>query len=94
MPTPTVTDPDAAAVATSAALKTTVAGGGLVSLGGLTANDWAIVGGLVIAVAGFILQWHFQRRRDQREEIRRTEEREEHEARMELLKGGVGLNDE
>jgi hypothetical protein len=88
MPTPTVTDPDAAAVATSAALKTTVAGGGLVSFGGLTANDWAIVGGLVIAVAGFLLQWHFQRRRDRREV-------EEHEARMELLRANtVGLTDE
>lgn len=88
MATQTVTDPDSAAVAASAALKTTLAGGGLVSFGGLTANDWAIVAGLVIAVAGFILQWYFQRRRDRREV-------EEHEAKMELLRAGaVGLNDE
>lgn len=65
--------------ASAASLKATVAGGGMLSIGGLAANDIAIVGGLLLGVAGFLLQWYYQRRRDRREE-------REHQARMSELK--------
>jgi len=77
---------DTAATAASASLKATVAGGGLLSIGGLTSNDLAIIGGLLLGLAGFMLQWYYQRRRDQREEA-------EHELRMQALveeEGGHG----
>ncbi|HEY0955829.1 MAG TPA: holin [Roseateles sp.] len=71
------TDADAAAAA-SAALKTTLIGAAGVGLGGLTDSQVAMVGGLVIAGAGLLLQGFFQWRRDRREEV-------EHRARMRAL---------
>lgn len=71
-------DADTASTAASAGLKASVAGGGMLSVGGLTANDLAIVVGLVLGVAGFAVQWYYQRRRDRREEL-------EHLARMSEL---------
>lgn len=70
--------PDAAATAASVAGKTVMAGGAAVSLGGLTANDWAVVGGLVVAVLGWITQLWFHHRRDQRAQ-------REHDLRVALL---------
>lgn len=67
----------AADAAASASLKATVAGAGILSLGGLTANDVAIYGGLLLGLAGLLLQWYYQRRRDRRELA-------EHQARMGL----------
>lgn len=73
-----IQEADAAAAAASASLKATLAGAGALTLGGFTANDLAILGGLLLGVAGFVLQWWFQRRRDLREQA-------EHEARMAAL---------
>ena len=70
--------PDAAATAASVAGKTVMAGGATVSLGGLTANDWAVVGGLVVAVLGWITQLWFHHRRDRRAQ-------REHDLRVALL---------
>ena len=67
----------AADAAASASLKATVAGAGILSIGGWTANDVAIYGGLLMGAAGFALQWYYQRRRDRRELA-------EHQARMAL----------
>lgn len=87
-----ITEPDSAALAASASLKATVTGGGILSLGGLTSNDLAVLGGIVIALAGFILQMIFQRRRDRREAERRAEERLEHLARLEAIKEACSLD--
>lgn len=77
---------DTAGGAASASLKATVAGASTMTLGGFTANNIAIVGGVLLGVAGFLLQWHYQRRRDDREEAQRAEEHAEHLAKMQALK--------
>lgn len=52
------------------------AAGGAVSLTGLITQSWFIgLIGLMIALAGFMLQWYYQAKRDRREQ-------KEHEARM------------
>lgn len=66
--TPVSETPDAAATTASVAGKTVMAGGAAVSLGGLTANEWAILGGLVVAVLGWATQLWFSHRRDQRDQ--------------------------
>lgn len=66
---------DPSAAASAGALKATLAGGAAMSLGGLTASDAAMWGGLVLGVAGFVLQIILGIRRDRREQ-------REHEARM------------
>ena len=50
----------------------------MLTLGGLTESQFAMLGGLVLGVLGLILQWYFQSRRDKREQA-------EHEARMSEL---------
>lgn len=72
----------AASAAGSKALAATLAGGGMLSFGGLTANDIAIFIGAVVALAGLLLQWHFQRRRDRREQAEHRMRAAEHEALM------------
>ena len=34
---------------------------------GLTANEFAALGGIVVGVLGLLVQWYFSRRRDRRE---------------------------
>lgn len=35
---------------------------------GMTANEWAALGGLLVAVIGLAVTWYFQRKRDKREQ--------------------------
>ena len=81
---------DAALTAMAAsAPKLTVTGALMTSVGGLTDNQIAVYGGLVIAVTGLLLQavlsWWFQHRRDLREAEARAEERKEHALRAQAL---------
>lgn len=46
--------------------KTTVAGGGIAVLGGLTASDTAAYGGLAVAVISVLVQWFYKARADRR----------------------------
>ena len=55
-----------AAVA-AAAQKVSAAGGGAALVGGLTANEFAAFGGLFVAIVGVLIQWHYGRKRNQRE---------------------------
>lgn len=60
--------------------KTATFGGGVTAvLFGLSAYDVAAITGAVVAVLGLCLQWHYNRRRDRREEL-------ESRARIELYK--------
>lgn len=46
--------------------KTTVAGGSIAVLGGLTASEIAAYGGLVVAVLSVLIQWFYKARADRR----------------------------
>lgn len=87
-----IPEPDVAASAASAGLKATLAGGGILTIGGLTANDLAILGGLLLAIGGFIVQLVSQARRDRREEQKRREEHLEHLARMEAIRTACNVD--
>ena len=69
-----------AAVA-AVANKVTYAGGTSAVIGGLTANEWAAIGGLLIALIGLAIQWYYKRKDDRRNA-------EEHTARMAVLRAG------
>lgn len=51
---------------------------------GLTANEFAAVTGVVIAVVGLAVQWFYNRRRDRREQA-------EFEAKMERMRRDLGV---
>lgn len=72
----------AASAAGTKALATTLTGAGALGWGGYTANDIAMFIGAVVAVVGLFLQWHYQRKRDKREQAEHQMRRLEHEARM------------
>lgn len=63
------------AAAATLGTKATYTGGGTAVVGGLTANEWLTIAGVLIAVLGFFTNLYFQHRRDQREEL-------EHQRRM------------
>jgi len=60
---------DSATEATIAAFasKVTYAGGTTAAVGGLTANELAAIGGLIVAVVGLAVQWYYKRKADRRE---------------------------
>lgn len=45
----------------------TYSGGGAAFWFGLTASEWAAVGGLLVAMIGVCIQWYYGRKRDKRE---------------------------
>ena len=56
----------------------TYGGGASAFLFGLTANEFAAIAGVIVAVTGLCVQWFYNRRRDRRET-------DEHKARMARL---------
>lgn len=83
----------------SVASKTTLYGYAGSMYGFLADNGVAIAIGTIVTVGGFVMNWYFQRRRNQREILaaeakeQREKEmhewaREEHLAKMERIKGG------
>lgn len=79
-----------AEVAASVATKATYAGSTATVFGALASIDWVAVTGLLIAIAGFILNAYFQIRKNKREElesmIRIQREQDKHEIEMQKLK--------
>lgn len=53
-------------VTAAAAHKVSAAGGVTALFGGLTANDIAAFGGLLIATIGLLIQWYYKRKADRR----------------------------
>jgi hypothetical protein len=84
-----ISEADSAAAAASASLKATVLGGGTLAAGGLTSNDFAIFGGFIIALAGFILQFIYQRRRDRREQAEADDKHRLHLAQLAAIQAEV-----
>jgi hypothetical protein len=46
----------------------TYGGSGTALWFGLTANEWMALGGFIVAVVGLLVTWHYQRKRDRREQ--------------------------
>lgn len=70
------------ASATTLSAKAFYGGGSTAVVGGLTANEWLAIGGVVVAVLGFLTNLYFQHRRDLREERVAQLEEIEHKRRM------------
>ena len=66
---------DADAVGVAVGKLGTYGGGASAFVFGLTANELAALGGIVVGVLGLLVQWYYNRRRDRREQA-------EFEARM------------
>lgn len=66
------------ATAATLGTKATYTGGGTAVVGGLTSNELLTIIGVVIALLGFLTNFYFQHRRDQREA-------REHQRRMAKL---------
>lgn len=64
----TVKDEAAEATIAAVAQKFSVAGGSAALVGGLTANEIAAFGGLIIAAIGLIVQVYYKRKEDRRNE--------------------------
>lgn len=71
------------ATAATFGTKATYTGGGTAVVGGLTSNELLTIIGVVIALLGFLTNFYFQHRRDQREA-------REHERRMAQLASRPG----
>ncbi len=59
----------------AAGSKATYAGSGMTLGGWLVSSEFAVLVGIVIGIAGFLVNWFYRHRQDRRE-------RAEHEARM------------
>jgi hypothetical protein len=55
-----MTIPDTAEAIHKAASAATYGGGSVAFIGGLTANEFAAVGGLLIGLAGFCVNWYYR----------------------------------
>lgn len=73
----------AAEMMSTAASKSTYIGAATAAWGGLSASDLAAIGGLILALAGFVVNLYFKMRDDRRAQA-------EHTARM----GQMGAYDE
>jgi uncharacterized membrane protein len=49
------------------AQKVGLSGGATAAIGGLTANEIAAFGGLLVAVVGLAIQWYYKRKADRRD---------------------------
>ena len=59
----------------AAANKATYGGAGTSVLGWMLSSEFGMLAGLLIGIVGLSISWHFQRKRDKREQL-------EHEQRM------------
>jgi hypothetical protein len=62
----------------AAGTKATYTGAGTFTVGWLLSSEFGILVGIVIGVAGLVMQFYYSRKKDKREE-------QEHKARMEQL---------
>lgn len=66
------------ALAAAVAGKAVIGSGAAIMFGGLTANQWAVLGGAAASLCGWFTQLYFQRRQDARE-------RREHHLRVAVI---------
>ena len=72
----------AAGIVAGAAHKFTLGGGGIAVLGGLTANEAAALGGLLVAGAGLLVQVYYKRKDERRKHANERRAEQLHEVRM------------
>lgn len=65
-------------LAAAVAGKAVIGSGAAIMFGGLTANEWAVLGGATVSLCGWFTQIYFQRRQDARE-------RREHQLRVAVI---------
>lgn len=65
-------------LAAAVAGKSVIGSGAAIMWGGLTANEWAVLGGATVSLCGWFTQLYFQRRQDARE-------RREHHLRVAVI---------
>lgn len=66
--------------------KTTYVGAGVTGLGWFLSNQFFGLMGVLIAVAGLLMNWHFKRRADQRTAAESEHRRQEREMRMDMMR--------
>jgi hypothetical protein len=59
--------------------KTTYGGASVTTVSAFTANEIGVFVGIVIGIAGFLMNWYYSRKRDRREEA-------EHEMRLQEIR--------
>ncbi len=67
----------------AAGSKATYTGAGASILGWMMSSEFGVLAGLLIGVAGLLINWHYRARQDRREQI-------EHERRMRLIADDTG----
>lgn len=81
---------DAADLAVAAAAsKATYSGAGLTGLGWLFSNEFAVLAGILIGLAGLLVNWHYKRQANGRYRAEHEMRRREHEARMARFRAGM-----
>ena len=59
---------------------------GTAAAGIFSLNEWALLLGIIFAAATFVINWHYQYKRDMREHKKHCDDADHHKLRMELLK--------
>lgn len=77
---------DHAADIAATAKNVVLASGGVSVFGGLTANEVAAVGGLLVGFIGLIVQIYYKRKADRREAVAEARDAEYHAERMRELR--------
>lgn len=65
----------------SAASKTTYAGAGMTVGGWFLSSEFAVLAGIVLGIAGFLVNWYYKHKQDRREAV-------EHKRKMALFEAG------
>lgn len=71
------------AVTATIASKATYTGAATMGLGWLVSSEAAVLMGMIIGIAGFLVNWYFKTKQDRRAE-------REHAARMDAIRGSAG----
>jgi len=74
-----------AAIASTAS-KVTYTGAGMTISGWFLSSEFAVLMGVVIGVAGFIVNWYYRHKENLRQQAQDTRAQAEHELRMQQLR--------
>lgn len=62
--------------------KATYGGAATSVVGWLMSSEFGVVAGIVLGICGLLVNWHYRRKQDKRDEEKDRRERAEHEKRM------------